>query len=64
MGEPKEECGSCAFWEKVFGKVAGGTCLMRSEPRRDCPQWASVSILKDNGPLRNLWRLVSRKTEQ
>ena len=57
-----EECGTCAFWEKIFGKAAGGICLMRRSAQQDsCPQWASLNILKDGGPLQSLWRMVSTK---
>ena len=59
MDQRTGRCGTCAFWERVFGKTAKGTCLMRREPQSDCPQWASLAVLKDGGPLQSLWRTVA-----
>jgi len=53
------KCGSCAFWEKLFGRSADGNCLVDSPQRSGCQMWASLKTLKDNGPLRGVWQMLT-----
>jgi hypothetical protein len=46
-------CGDCAFLER-------GKCLMNAVGRAGCRLWASLSVLGDEGPLRQLWQRVGR----